>query len=92
MLMIDIYIRIIDGSMNFEINQALFGGGLHLDNNSKLILPSSTQNAISFVLNYAYSKGVQSTLTILSVQPLKKSVFFLYVMITILMQQNCFYF
>ena len=35
-------IRIINGSMHFETNQALFGGGLHLGDNSKLILPSST--------------------------------------------------
>ena len=45
---------VFDGSIHFESNTAMYGGGMYLSETSKLILSSSVQNGISFVLNSAY--------------------------------------
>ena len=47
----------IDDSVRFEKNRAIFGGGIHLGDNSRLLLSSSTQCDISFVLNHAHRLG-----------------------------------
>ena len=49
-------IIIFDGSIHFENNTAVNGGGMYLSDNSKLTLSSFTQN-VSFILNHAWSLG-----------------------------------
>ena len=50
-------ITILDGSIRFENNQAMNGGGMYMVDNSKLIVSSLTQNDISFILNHAQNWG-----------------------------------
>jgi predicted outer membrane repeat protein len=50
-------ITILDGSIRFENNQAMNGGGMYMVDNSKLILSSFTQNDVSFILNHAQNLG-----------------------------------
>ena len=53
----DCDIIIFDGSIHFENNSAMFGGGIYLGDNSRIIISSSIPNAVSFVLNHAHRFG-----------------------------------
>ena len=48
---------IIDGSIYFENNTAIYGGGMYLSDNSKLTISLSIQNDVSFILNRAQKYG-----------------------------------
>ena len=50
-------IILFDGSICFENNQAMYGGGMYLGHNSKLILSSSIQTDVFFILNHAQNLG-----------------------------------
>jgi predicted outer membrane repeat protein len=50
-------ISILDGSIRFENNTAMFGGGMYLGDYSKLILSPTIQKDVSFVLNHARRFG-----------------------------------
>jgi predicted outer membrane repeat protein len=51
------HITIFDGSIFFEKNIAMYGGGMYLGESSKLILSSLIQNNISFISNHANRFG-----------------------------------
>ena len=53
----DCDITIFDGSICFENNSAMFGGGMYLGDSSRIIISSSIPNAFSFVLNRAHRFG-----------------------------------
>jgi hypothetical protein len=78
-------ITIFDGSIHFENNTAMNGGGMYLGDNSKLILSLSIENNVSFVLNHAQRFGGA-----LYVQDSQCSLFQLF-MVTIFIPQYRFY-
>jgi predicted outer membrane repeat protein len=50
-------IIVVDGNISFENNTAMNGGGMHLGDNSKLIVSSLIENDVSFVFNHAHRFG-----------------------------------
>jgi predicted outer membrane repeat protein len=69
-------IIIFDGSIHFENNQAMDGGGMYLGDNSRLMLFSSIQNDVAFILNHAQRFGGALYIDDSQCSPLPKECFF----------------